>query len=121
MHVSREGGGAADGRLQQGLAAAAQVVEALLVVGPEEPVIGRPAVMDHHAIIVCSDNRFGDLVPAPDVDVIQRHPGRDESVHPGELAADAPAGLVGYDPRGYGHGGEDSLIGSHRRAARCIA
>jgi hypothetical protein len=60
----------------------------------------------------------GGLVAAAAVNVIDGGRGGDEGVHPGQACADAPAGLVGDDPRGLRHGGANVL---YRRSPRCAA
>ena len=108
--LGREAGRWADGGLQQFLAASAQVGKALLVGGEDESVIGRPSVVNHRSDILGPDDRLGHLVAASDGDVIDRSERGDKSVHPCQATADPPAGLVGHDPGGLRHGGEDLLV-----------
>src|SRR5262245_22167646 len=87
------------------------MVEALLVRGALELVVGRPAVVDHDAVVAEPQDGLGDVPAAGRVDDVSGGPGPDHGVQPRRASAHAPAGLVGHHPVRLPHGLSDGLIG----------
>src|SRR5579884_2491789 len=84
--------------------------QALLMLGLEKVVVGRPTVVDHHTGIVEAKEALGRLARTCRVDDIRGGVGADEGVQPGFLAADVPAGLVQHGPGRLSDGLADGLV-----------
>jgi hypothetical protein len=76
--------------------------QALLMPGQREIIVRRPAVVNHDAIIVASQDTLGHLAAARRIDGIDGALGTDERMQPGELATQTPAGFVQDGPVGVG-------------------
>src|SRR5262249_8262509 len=87
-----------------------QVVEALLMPGVLELVIGRPAVVDHSAVVVEPQDGLGHGAAAGRVDDVGSGLRSGQRVQPGRGSAHPPAGLVGNHPFGLPHGLADGLV-----------
>src|SRR5262245_39645778 len=115
-HPARETDGSPRRGGRHPVGAAQQVAEALLVPGVLEPVVGRPAVVDHDAVVVEAQDGLGHGAAAGRVDDVGGRPRPDQGVQPGRAPAHPPSGLVGDNPRGLAHGLADALV--DRLAAR---
>src|SRR5262249_59231660 len=87
-----------------------QVVEALLVLSVLELVVRRPAIVDHGAVVVESQDGLGHGTAAGRVDDVGGRLRADQRVQPGRVTAHAPAGLVGHYPLRLTHGLTDGLV-----------
>src|SRR5262249_42411516 len=88
-----------------------QVIEALLMQGLLELVVRGPAVVNHGAGVVASQDVLGHGTAAGRVDDVSGGLRPDQRVQPGWVSAHPPAGLIGYDPVGVAHGLADRLVG----------
>src|SRR5262249_34755750 len=86
------------------------MVEALLVPGVLELVVRRPAIMDHGAVVVESQDVLSHGTAARRVDDVSGGLGADQRVQPGWVSAHAPAGFIGHHPVGLSHSLADGLV-----------
>src|SRR5215470_15158723 len=86
------------------------VVEALLVPGVLEPVVRRPAVVDHGAVVVEPQDGLGHGAAAGRVDNVGGGLRSGQRVQPGALSAYPPAGLIGHHPFGLAHRPANVLV-----------
>ena len=84
--------------------------------GVLELVVRRPAIVDHGAAVVKSQDVLGDGTAARGVDDVSRGLLFDQRVQPGWVSAYSPAGLIRHNPVGLSHGLADGLV--NRLAAR---
>jgi hypothetical protein len=87
-----------------------QVVEALLVQSLLELVVRGPAVMNHRAVVVQSQDVLGHGTAARQVDDVCGSLRTDQRMQPGRVSSDPPAGFIGHHPVGLTHGLADGLI-----------
>src|SRR5690242_21112892 len=95
------------------------MVEALLMQGLLELVIRGPAVVDHDAVVVQSQDVLGHATAACRVNDVSRGLRADQRVQPGRVSSDSPSGFIGHHPVGLSHRLPDGLI--DRLAAACGA
>src|SRR6516162_1802622 len=69
-----------------------------------ELVVRRPAVVDHGAVVVESQDVLGHGTAARRVDDVGGGLRADQGVQPGRVSAHPPTGLVGHHPGGFAHG-----------------
>jgi hypothetical protein len=115
-HPTRETHGPASRRRLHLVAPPQQVLQALLVVSVDEPVVGRPAVLDHGAVVIEAQDGLGHGAAAGRVDDVSGRLWPDQGVQPGRVSAHPPPRLVGHDPFRLAHGLADGLV--DRLAAR---
>src|SRR6266542_2635223 len=72
--------------------------KALLMLGIWKVVVRRPAVVNHNAGVIETKHAFGRFAGARRIDDIGGGVFADQSVQPGILAADVPAGFVEHGP-----------------------
>ena len=82
----------------------------MLVAGILELVVRRPAIVNHGAIVVESQDGLGHGTAAGRVDDVSGGLRSDQRVQPGRVSAHPPAGLIGHDPVGLTHGLADGLV-----------
>jgi hypothetical protein len=92
------------------------MVPALLVSSVLEPVVWRPALVDHGAVVVEPEDGLGHGTAAGWIDDIGRGHRPHQRAQPGSVPAHPPAGLVEHHPFGLTHGPADGLV--NRLAAR---
>jgi hypothetical protein len=80
-------------------------------------IVGRPAVVNHHARIVCTDKALGYSTRASRVDDVGGRLGAYQRMQPGTQAADMTASFVGDDPRRLPDALTDRVV--NRLAAPC--
>src|SRR5262249_34998734 len=76
----------------------------------DEPVVRRPAIMNHGAAVVEPQDGIGHGAAAGRVDNVSRGLRPDHRVQPGGASAHSPAGLVGHYPVGLAHRLANALI-----------
>lgn len=89
-----EANGSSGRGLQKNLAAADEVLQALLMQSLQEPVIGHPPVMRHFSGPVHPQGLFQDIMAPAVADDEERGRLGDERPHPLEESADLPTGFV---------------------------
>src|SRR5262249_6765689 len=89
---------AARGALEHLVTATQHVAQALLMAGLRKVVVRGPAIVNHHARIVCADEALGYGSRASRGDDVSGRLTARQRVEPGTQAADMPAGFIRDDP-----------------------
>src|SRR5215471_11854228 len=76
----------------------------------DEPVVRRPAVVDHGAVVVEPEDGLGHGTTPGRVDDVSGSLGADHGVQPGGKSAHPPAGFIRHDPFGLANVLTDGLV-----------